>query len=84
MDKVVHGTHMGFVMTKAMKTPKKLPPNSEELKESYDIVRMVPVNDWSMTTRGSKQVSVTDLGDKRDKFFSAINVHFEIGQLILY
>ena len=32
-------------------------------------VRMVPVNDWTMTTRGSKLVSVTGLGDKRDKFF---------------
>ena len=28
-------------------------------------MRMVPVNDWTMTTRGSKRVSVTDLGDKR-------------------
>ena len=28
---------MGFVMRKATKTAKKLPPNSEELKESYDI-----------------------------------------------
>ena len=29
---------MGFVMRKAAKTAKKLPPNSEELlKESYDI-----------------------------------------------
>ena len=26
---------MGFVMQKAMKTAKKLPPNSEELNESY-------------------------------------------------
>ena len=36
-------------------------------------VRMVPVNDWTMTTssyRGSKRVSVTGLGDKRDTFFS--------------
>ena len=31
---------------------------------------MVPVNDWTMTTRGSKRVSVTGLGDKRDTFFS--------------
>ena len=30
----------------------------------------VPVNDWTMATRGSKHVSVTDLGDKRDTFFS--------------
>ena len=29
--------HMGFVMTKATKTAKKLPSNSEELKISYDI-----------------------------------------------
>ena len=29
--------HMGFVMRKAAKTTKKLPSNSEELKESYDI-----------------------------------------------
>ena len=29
--------HMAFVMTKARKTAKKLPPNSEELQESYDI-----------------------------------------------
>ena len=76
-------------MRKATKTAKKLPPNSEELKESYDIfdgggeqhsswfdivnwdqtgVRMVPINDWAMTTRGSKQVFVTGLGDKRDTF----------------
>ena len=33
-------------------------------------VRMVPVNDWTMTTRGSKQVSVPVLGDMRDTFFS--------------
>ena len=31
---------------------------------------MVPVNDRTMTTRGSKRVSVTDLSDKRDTFFS--------------
>ena len=31
---------------------------------------MVPVNDWTMTTRGSKRVSVTGLGDKRDTLFS--------------
>ena len=29
-------------------------------------VRMVPVKDWTMTTKGSKQVSVTGLGDKRE------------------
>ena len=29
---------MGFVTRKAKKTAKKLPPNSKELKESYDIV----------------------------------------------
>ena len=28
---------MGFVMRKAAKTAKKLPSNSEELNESYDI-----------------------------------------------
>ena len=28
---------MGFVMTKDAKAAKMLPPNSEELKESYDI-----------------------------------------------
>ena len=84
---------MGFVMRKATKTAKKLPPNLEELKESYDIfdgtenmiaadlivnsgqtltgVRMVPVmNDWTMTTRGSKQVTVIVLGDKRDTFLA--------------
>ena len=33
-------------------------------------VRMVPVNYWTMTTRGSKQIFVTGLGDKRDTFFS--------------
>ncbi len=33
-------------------------------------VRMVPINDWTMTTRGSKQVFVAGLGDKRDTFFS--------------
>ena len=48
-------------------------------------MRMVPVNDW--TTRGSKLVSGTGLGDKKD-MFSAINVNFIIGfiplQLILY
>ena len=80
---------MGFVMRKATKTSKKLPPNFEELKENYlsnisstvadnsipaDLIvnwdqtdmRIVPVNDWTMTTRGSKQVSVTALGDKRE------------------
>ena len=31
---------------------------------------MVPVNDLTMPTRCSKQVSVTGLGDKRDTFFS--------------
>ena len=34
-------------------------------------VRMVPVTDWTMTTRGSEQLSVTGLGDKS---FSAINI----------
>ena len=29
--------HMGFVMTKDTKKAKMLPPNWEELKESYDI-----------------------------------------------
>ena len=29
--------HTDFVMTKDTKTAKMLPPNSEELKESYDI-----------------------------------------------
>ena len=29
---------------------------------------MVPVNDWTMTTRGSKRVFVTGPGDKRDTF----------------
>ena len=33
-------------------------------------MRMVPVNDWTMTTRGSKRVSATGLRDKRDTFFS--------------
>ena len=32
-------------------------------------MRMVPVNDWTMTTRGSKRVSVTGIGE-RDTFFS--------------
>ena len=32
-------------------------------------MRIVPINDWAMTTRGSKRVSVTGLGDKRDTFF---------------
>ena len=31
---------------------------------------MVPVNDWTMTTRCSKRVAVTGLGDKKDTFFS--------------
>ena len=31
---------------------------------------MVPVIDWTMTTRGSRSVSVTGLGDKRDTFSS--------------
>ena len=31
---------------------------------------MVPVNDWTITTRGSKRVSGSGLGDKRDTFFS--------------
>ena len=75
---------MGFVMTKDAKAAKMLPPNSEEIKESYDILngggeqhswdqrcmRMVPVNDWTVTTRGSKRVSGTGLGDKRDTFSS--------------
>ena len=39
-------------------------------------MRMVPVNDWAMTTRSSNRVSVTGLGDKRDTFFSnTVNVH---------
>ena len=49
-------------------------------------VRMVPVNDWTMTTRGSRQVSVTGRRPERH-FFSAIGIHFhfEIGlQLMLY
>ncbi len=33
-------------------------------------VQMVPVNDCTMTSRGSNQVFVTGLGDKRDTFFS--------------
>ena len=33
-------------------------------------MRIVPVNDWTMTTRCSKRVSGTGLGDKRDTFFS--------------
>ena len=33
-------------------------------------MRMVAVSDWTMTTRGSKRVSVTALGDNRDTFFS--------------
>ena len=33
-------------------------------------MRMVPVNDWTMPTRGSKRVSGTGLGDKKDMFFS--------------
>ena len=31
---------------------------------------MVLVNDWTMTTRGSKRASVTGLGEQRDTFFS--------------
>ena len=31
---------------------------------------MVPVNDLTVTTRGSKRVSGTGLGDKRDTFSS--------------
>ncbi len=30
-------------------------------------VRMVPFNGWAMTTRVSKQVYVTGLGDKRSR-----------------
>ena len=55
---------MGFVMTKDAKAAKMFPPNSEEIKESYAILngggeqhswdqrgmRMVPVNDWTVTT----------------------------------
>ena len=33
-------------------------------------MRMVLVNEWNMTTRGSKRVSGTGLGDKKDMFFS--------------
>ena len=33
-------------------------------------MRMVPVNDSTTTTRGSKRVSVTGLVDKRGTFFS--------------
>ena len=33
-------------------------------------MRMVPVNNWTMTIKGSKRVSVAVLGDKRDTFFS--------------
>ena len=29
----------------------------------------MPVNDWTMTTRGSERVSGTGLGDERDTFF---------------
>ena len=32
--------------------------------------------DWTMITRGSKQVSVTGVGDKRDTFFSNKIVNF--------
>ena len=46
---------------------------------------MVPVNDWTMTTRGSKRVSVTGLGDKRDTFFSNKCPFFNVPlQLVLY
>ena len=70
---------IGFVMRKTTKTAKKLPPNSAAAENSIPAdlivnwdqtgVRMVPVNDWTMT-RGSKQIFVTGLGDKRDTFFS--------------
>ena len=70
-------------MRKTTKTAKKLPqirrkvPSATENSIPDDLivnwdqtgVRMVPVNDWTMTTRGSKQIFVTGLGDKRDTFF---------------
>ena len=40
------------------------------VKSDQTGVRMVPVNDWTMTTRDSKQVSVPGLGDMRETFFS--------------
>ena len=40
-------------------------------------VRMVPVNDWTMTSRRSK-VWYRPL-ETREASFSAVNVHFEIG-----
>ena len=33
-------------------------------------MRMVLVNEWTMTTRGSTRVSGTGLGDKKDMFLS--------------
>ena len=43
-----------------------------DLIVSWDQIamRLVPVNDWTMTTRCSKRVSGTGLGDKRDTFVS--------------
>ena len=40
-------------------------------------MRMVPVNDWTMTTRCSKVWSRPL--ETRETSFSAVNVHFEIG-----
>ena len=76
---------MDFVMRKATKTAIKEVAlkfgGARGLKESYDIFDGVgtgirqacewwPVNDCTMTIRGSKQVFSTGLGDKRDTFFS--------------
>ena len=76
---------MGFVMRKATKTAIKEVAlkfgRARGLKESYDIfdgggtgIRQAcewwPVNDCTMTVRGSKQVFSTGLGDKSDTFFS--------------
>ena len=76
--------HMGFVMTKdsLRRRQRSCPPNSEELKESYDIFdggeNTIPhdlIVRWDQ--RGMRMVPVNDwtLGDKRDTF-SAINVYF--------
>ena len=40
-----------------------------DLLVKWDQTGVVLVNDWTMTTRGSKQVFANGLGDKRDTFF---------------
>ena len=70
-----------------MKTAKKMPKNTVSSTVAVNSipadlivncdqtgVRIVPVTDWTMTTRGSKQVSVTDVGVTRDVFQQEMSI----------